>query len=1569
MKCGLDFRKLIEYYCYFVQKLFNKPVCLSNLRLQKEFVSEMIFTFSCSLLSNMTKHFTAIFRCCLFIMILSCGFTINAQIVLTPNGTANVLIDRLVGSGIIYTNPTLTCPVNASGKFDNGMASSVLIDSGVILTTGRLVTNAGSIGVNGIGSDFASVNNITNGGDANLSTAAGTSANNIHDLCKLEFDFIPTGDTIQFNYRFGSEEYPQYNCSDYNDIFAFFITGPGYATPTNLALIPGTTIPVTINSINNGTISAAGGGVLTNCTSLGPGSPFTSLYVNNTSSTTITYNGLTAKLTAKAAVTPCSTYHMKFAIADVSDHIYDSGVFLEAGSFTSDIASVIQVTSSNTLASVNAFAIEGCSPGLITISRHVIKPYPQIVTYTLTGTATNGVDVSTLSGSATIPANDSITTITINALQDGITEGTETLVFHINGSLCGSGETETLTLDILEYPQYTKPLNDTICNGQSVNLQVVPTPANPNIGISWSPAGSLNTSTGTAVTASPASTTTYTITSTYPGCPTVDSMVTISVDPMPTLALTPANVSCNGLVNGSITATGNATAPFTIILNPSGAIGTTSPFVFSNLGAGTYTVVISSVAGCTTSAVVSITQPNSMVWTNTQSTNPLCAGVPNGSIQVNASGGTGTINYTLLPGSSTNTSGNFPGLLNGTYTVNAVDASGCSVSTQLTLNIPNAIVWTSVNSTNITPCNGASNGTITVSANGGIGTLTYTLNPLSIMNTSGVYTGLGASVYTVVVSDINGCTNATNLTVTQPSQVFFNAGSSLPVTCYGGSNGSLTSHAVGGTGAIQYTLMPGSVASSTGTYTNLSSANYTITASDANGCTATTFINVAQPTAMQFTTFNTSNVACNGGNNGAIHSVITGGTGIVQYTLAPPATTNTSGTFTSLPAGSYTVTATDANGCTKSSVAIITQQSSIVFNSLLVINVDCNGNSNGSIQVTASGGSGTLQYQLTPGAVLNTTGIFNALLAGNYSITVSDVMGCTNSIIAIITQPGTLQIASFNVVHPSCLTSNNGSISLSAIGGTSAYTYAINTGVFTSTNAFNNLIGGSYTLHIKDAHGCLKDTIVTLTPLSNLQLTNIVTQQIACKFDSTGSISLNAGGGVMPYTYQLNGLTTGSTSSYSNLPAGTYSIHVSDNVGCVDDTVLTLMEPLLALAFNTINLEPVLCYGDFTGSINLSAIGGTPPYSYSFNSGAYQASGYFSGLGASYYLCTVKDLNGCTKDTVLQIKQPASPVSIHLNKLQEITCVGLHDGILYTGATGGIKPYVFTINGISNGNDSVFTNLNFGSYTIQVTDSNGCKTSAIYTIAEPTNHPGIVIENMIGNVCKGDQQGMIDWTSINGFMPYQYTFNGNFIDTLSEQHNLTSGTYLIQMTDIKGCKADTSITITNSTTLDVSVQTEAATCTGDGNDGKAIAYPQGGEAPYTYEWVGYFSSNQSLENISYGDHIVIIKDHQLCSDTASYTIEFVPCCELYMPNAFSPNNDGHNDTYRMIPYGTLKIKSFELFNRWGEKIYFSNSIDGEWDGKFKGVDSELGTYYYLIQYYCQLSTKLMMKKGDFTLLR
>lgn len=255
--------------------------------------------------------------------ILLAAATARAQLTLNPTQSAQALANQLVATsgtlGVTVSNPVLTCDSNAAGLFTGvsnfGISNGVVLGTGEIMTTGVLPSI--SYGLDGLPGDFAS-QGLSKPGDSVLSGILNGAQT--YDACILEFDLQPVGNFVEFEYVFGSEEYPEFNCSVFNDLFAFHISGPGYPTPTNIALIPSTTIPVSINSINDGT-----GGSCSN---------YTNLYVAN-NDTTNTMDGFTAPLIAHAAVTPGQTYHLRMAIADAGDMILNSYVLLRANSLKS----------------------------------------------------------------------------------------------------------------------------------------------------------------------------------------------------------------------------------------------------------------------------------------------------------------------------------------------------------------------------------------------------------------------------------------------------------------------------------------------------------------------------------------------------------------------------------------------------------------------------------------------------------------------------------------------------------------------------------------------------------------------------------------------------------------------------------------------------------------------------------------------------------------------------------------------------------------------------------------------------------------------------------------------------------------------------------------------------------------------------------------------------------------------------------------------------------------------------------------------------------------------------------
>ncbi len=443
----------------------------------------------------------------LFVFIVTASY---GQLTVTPGQSAATLAGALAGGGVTILNPVLTCPAAANGTFTY-TGTTLNINNGILLTTGHAAAAAGAE------PPLVNFNNSAPG-DPDMAPYLPAGANT-YDACILEFDLIPSGDTIAFNYQFGSEEYRQAVCSDFTDVFAFFISGPGIAGTNNMALVPGTTIPVEINTINSGTPGTVPSANIANCTSMGPGSPFTSYYVNNAGGADLAYRGYTAKLKAFHAVTPCQQYHLKLSIVDAGNWQYDSGVFLEKGSLASN-SFRFSLTDSigTTINGVQHSIVKGCSPATVTIVADHVSPLPNTVYLTYSGTAVQNVDVNTLPSSLVLPAGNTSVSFDVQGLATTV-NGPVSLGVHI---VTPCGNADDLTITVLDTPAVKILTPDTlVCPGQAFTIRAT---GAAGLSYSWAPAASLNSSTVLQPVATPGVATVYTLSAIYPnaGClPTI----------------------------------------------------------------------------------------------------------------------------------------------------------------------------------------------------------------------------------------------------------------------------------------------------------------------------------------------------------------------------------------------------------------------------------------------------------------------------------------------------------------------------------------------------------------------------------------------------------------------------------------------------------------------------------------------------------------------------------------------------------------------------------------------------------------------------------------------------------------------------------------------------------------------------------------------------------------------------------------------------------------------------------------------------------------------------------------
>jgi hypothetical protein len=455
------------------------------------------------------------------------------------------------------------------------------------------------------------------------------------------------------------------------------------------------------------------------------------------------------------------------------------------------------------------------------------------------------------------------------------------------------------------------------------------------------------------------------------------------------------------------------------------------------------------------------------------------------------------------------------------------------------------------------------------------------------------------------------------------------------VICNGGSTGSASVTATGGTAPYTYNWAP-----SGGTFataSNLTAGSYTCTITDANQCTITKTVTITQPSAVTATTSQT-NVSCNGGATGSASVTASGGTAPYTYSWAPSG--GTLATASNLAAGSYTCTIRDANQCTITKTVTITQPSAVTATTTQT-NVSCNGGTNGSATVSATGGSAPYTYSWAPsGGTLATA---SNLAAGTYTCTIRDANQCTITKTVTITQPSAVT-ATTTQTNVNCNGGTNGSATVSATGGTAPYTYSWTpSGGILATAS--NLAAGSYTCTIRDANQCAITKTVTIT--QPIAVTATTTQtNVSCNGGSTGSASVTASGGTAPYTYSW-APSGGNLATASNLATGTYTCTITDANQCAITKTVTITQPSAVTA--TTSQTNVSCNGGTNGSATVSATGGSAPYTYSWApSGGTLATA--SSLATGSYTCTIRDANQCTITKTVTITQPI-PLTISISPL------------------------------------------------------------------------------------------------------------------------------------------------------------------------------------------------------------------------------------------------------------------------------------------------------------------------------
>ncbi|MBK9424181.1 MAG: gliding motility-associated C-terminal domain-containing protein [Bacteroidetes bacterium] len=1002
------------------------------------------------------------------------------------------------------------------------------------------------------------------------------------------------------------------------------------------------------------------------------------------------------------------------------------------------------------------------------------------------------------------------------------------------------------------------------------------------------------------------------------------------------ISFTKNDVTCFGGNNGSATANVSGTAgPFLYQWAPSGGSGPTAQF----LTAGNYTVTVSSPLGCSAQSTVAINQPLTGLSASVVTT-PANGCASNGSATVTPSNGQAPYTYSWWPsGGSAATANN---LAAGGYMVTITDANQCVLN--YFLNVPSAAgPSVAINTFSGVSCFGGNDGSATVSVTNATGPFSYLWSPSG--GTGATANGLTAGSYSVAVTVSPGCTLTATVVITEPPTGLSVSKTIVPTSC-GINNGSITINASGGVAPYSYSWNPPVATGSSATW--LASGSYSVTITDANGCSNVQNATVAPSSPVTASLQNHSNVACYGQNSGSTGVSVSGGQ--TPYSILW-SSGQTTANISNIGAGIYTVTVTDAAGCSKVLTDTITEPSAFTATLVNSTNIQCFGLSTGAATVSTLGGAGGNVWSWTNSS--STLPSINNVAAGNYTATVTDQNGCSASVSVTITQPATAVNIQGTVTATTCGNSD-GAVTTNVSGGTTPYTYNWNTGAVSAS--LTGLIPGIYALTVTDANGCI-DSATYNVQASNAPVISLINStDVTCFGGSNGAASFGAVGGVTPYTWVWqNGISTGT--SANNLPAGTYNVTITDASGCQAFDQVTINQPT-AIAVQ-LSAPVTICYGGNT-VVTSAVTGGTQPYSYNWSNGAAVAQIMVSPSANASYQVTVSDANGCSvasNPVIVTVRSPLALSAVYPDSVCKNS-----NATVQLLASGGDGNYTYTWSNGSTGSQNQILISGNTSLTIQLAD--GCNTPpvsaavSITAVEAPTlsfNIPQQTgCEPLVTNFA-------IPSGTPSGFV-YTWEFGDGYVSQLpAVSHTyLQSGTYNVSLTvayaGAGGCSSEL-----NFPALVKVFQKPVARFISDPpaptlNHPEVFFTDRSTAADLWYWTFGDNIGESREQNTSYiysdtGQYVVHLRvsTSEGCRDSVAEVIHVGEEMQIFIPNAFTPDASGVNDVFQIYGVG---FSSYEIsiYDRWGKLVHRAKNQDVAWDGNdiATGDPVPQGVYVYKV---------------------
>jgi gliding motility-associated-like protein len=981
----------------------------------------------------------------------------------------------------------------------------------------------------------------------------------------------------------------------------------------------------------------------------------------------------------------------------------------------------------------------------------------------------------------------------------------------------------------------------------------------------------------------------------------------------------PTNGKVAGTVTVNVTA-GTGTAPYEYSFNGSG-YSTNNVLTLNDSGADQpFTYAVRDANGCPVTGSGTLLRLNPPTDLTFSAAAVTCTATTT-TVTLTATNGVGALQYeTIAPSPviiAKQTSNAFANLSPGTYTFRVTDSNGCYYTEAYTINAVTPITVVG-NKTSDVLCRGGAtgSGTFTVSGNATIGAYTYTLTAGTLgsgtLTKSGdvlTLSNVAAGTYTVQVRDnATGCTNTADIIISQPANALTFTASGSNVNC-NNDNSQITVTAAGGTPNYTYAAVISGATAPTvfdaGNIINVdtnSAANlvWDVYVKDANGCITTNSVTILRDNLPTVTATNGNQ--CTGSGN--LFTITATGTGLAPLTYSIDGTSFQASNTFSVPAGTYTITVKDINGCTATTATALTIYPQLTTVGVVSKELDCTASPNASITITIGGGRSQFTYTVQQGA--GTPSATSAPISGptftypvtplnadTYTFVITDANGCESTAVVRV-DPITNPTVSAVETNASCNGISDGSVTLTGSGGSGGFTYSDSaTTGFTANPTFTGLAAGSYTFYVRDSKGCQGSVPVTITQPSTLAAT-ITAVPFSCsptngKVAGTVTVNVTAGTGTAPYEYSFNGsgYSTNNVLTLNDSGADqpfTYAVRDANGCPVTGSGTLLRLNPPTDLTFSA---AAVTCTATTT-TVTLTAANGVGTLQYETIAPspviiAKQTSNAFANLAPGTYMFRVTDANGCYYTEAYTVS-PVTPITLTANKLSDVLCNGGNTGSIRLNVAGFGSTYSYTVNGgtaVTGVNTATVTlpNLTAGTYAIVVTDeTTGCTAPASITISEPAAPLSATYATVNANCFVGTSEVTV--TATGGTPVYRYSFvqDGAAVGTYSNNNkaNLDPAVSLdwdVYIIDANNCTFKLDVTIARDA---VPTVTASATgqCFGVGSYTITATPGAGLVAPITYsiDNGASFQAGNTFVITTPGNYTVRIKDGNGCTANSSVVV-------------------------------------------------------------------------------------------------